>query len=136
MALTEQEIYPYPIDESDEYHPRAWMLFNAPGTPRPSVEVASNILRHLEDSLGVDLTPGVIHAPELQYDALGSAGAPWEHGIWIPADESRAPVTATAVDKDVTAMTAEERAELQAALDAAEIAVRAGALHSDETREG
>ncbi|MGN0095034.1 MAG: hypothetical protein ACI38U_03120 [Corynebacterium sp.] len=134
MALAEQEIYPYPIDDS-EYHPRSWMVFNAPGTPRPSAEVASNIMRHLE-KLGVDLTPGVIHASELQYDALGSAGAPWEHGIWIPADESRAPVTATAVDKEVTAMTPEERAELQAALDAAEIAASAGALHNDETREG
>lgn len=136
MALTEQEIYPYPIDESDEYHPRAWMLFNAPGTPRPSVEVASNILRHLEDSLAVDLTPGAVGPPKLKYDALGSAGEPWEHGLWIPADEARAPVTATAVDKDVTAMTAEERAELQAALDAAEIAVRASAVHNEEAREG
>lgn len=132
--LTEQDIYPYPIDD-EEYHPRSWMLFNVSGTPRMSAEVASNIMTHLEENLQVDLSPGALGDPKVKYDALGSSGAPWEHGQWIPSDEDRARVTTTAADKDVTAMSAEERAELQAALQAAEIADRAGSS-SDETREG
>lgn len=63
----------------------------------------------------------------MKYDALGGSGAPWEQGMWIPADENRMQVVATAPDKDVTAMSDAERAELRAALDAADDAARSGA---------
>lgn len=133
MAI-EYDIYPYEID--DQYHPASYLLFNAPDLPRTSVEVASNTMKWLE-AQGVDLTPGKTHAPKWKYDALGGSGAPWENGIWIAIDEDRAPVVATAADKNITDMTPEERAELRAALEAAETAHRAGAVrHSDDTEEG
>lgn len=133
--LTEHDIYPYPIDE--QYHPRAWMLFNAPDMPRFDVKTAASVMKHLEDTLQVDLTPGALGPPKGKYDALGSDGAPHDNGRWIGADEDRAPVVATAADKNVTDMSAAERAELRAALDAADTAHRAGsAHHSDDAGEG
>ena len=53
-------------------------------------------------------------------------------------DKSMEAMIATAPDKHITAMTPEERAELKAALEAAEAAERAGATNRqiDESKEG
>lgn len=117
------DTYPYDIDP--EYHHLAWTVFNAAGT-RHDIETCHGIVTHIFDDLGCG-PPGTAHPPRVKYDALGSSGGPWEPGAWIPAEDQRAQVTATAPDKDVTAMTPEERAELKAALEAADAAERAGA---------
>lgn len=117
-----KQVYPYETFPEDA-DPRSWMFFNVPGTPRFALEVADTLVKHL-DALGVDLTVGAVKTPAVKYDAVGSSGGPWETGMWIDWGEDRATVTATAPDKDVTAMSEEERAELRAALDAAEDAER------------
>lgn len=122
MTDYEQQCFPYEVFP-DDGNVRSWLFFNVPGTARFGIEMASALADHLE-SLGVDLTPGRVKPPEKKYDAVGSSGGPWETGMWIDWDDERAPVTATAPDKDVTAMDAAERAELRAALDAAEDAER------------
>lgn len=128
------DTYPYAID--DDYHPLSWTIFKAGGTQH-DIDTCHNIATHLFDDLGCG-PPGTAHEPRVKYDALGSSGAPWEPGVWIPVEDERAAVVATAPDKDITAMTAEERAELKAALEAAEAAEQAGATkrHSDERKEG
>ena len=68
----------------------------------------------------------------IKYDALGGSGAPWEPGMWIPVEDDRMQVIATAPDKDITAMSQAERAELRAALDAADDAERANATGQEE----
>lgn len=118
----DQQVYPYERHPEDA-HPMAWLFFNVPDTPRFQLEVADKMVRHLE-ALGVDLTVGKTRTPEKKYDAVGSSGGPWESGMWIDWDEDRAPVVATAADKNITSMTEAERAELRAALDAAEDAER------------
>lgn len=124
--MTTPDPYPYPIDTTGGNDPLAWMLFNVPNAPRFDMDTCNAIMAHLE-ALGADLTPGVIHDPKLIYDGLGGTGAPWENGVWIPADQPRMQFTTTAPPVDVTAMDDAERAELRHALELAEIADKSGA---------
>ena len=128
------DIYPYAVDP--DYHPLTNAIFKAGGTQH-DIDTCHAIAKHIFDDLGCG-APGTAHEPKVKYDALGSSGAPWEPGVWIPVEEARASVVATAPDKDITAMTPEERAELKAALEAAEAAERAGATNRqiDESKEG
>lgn len=123
-------IYPYAVDP--DRHPLAWVFFNVAGTAKFDLDTADTLAKHVFGDLACG-GPGTAGEPQIIYDALGSSGGPWELGAWIKADEPRRKVRTTAPDKDVTAMTEEERAELRAALEAAEDAARAGAINSDET---
>lgn len=111
--------YPYPVEDGN--HQYAWMLFNVPDAPRFDLDTANIVCAHLE-RLGVDLTPETTHASEIIYDALGGVGAPWENGVWQPADKPRMEFTTTIPAVDVTAMSEAQRAELKLALDMADIA--------------
>lgn len=118
-----EDVYPYHIDPAR--HRLAWVIFNAAGV-RHDLETCEAIAKHIFDDLKCG-PPGSAGDPTVKYDALGGSGAPWEPGRWIPMSEGRLQVVATAPPKDVTAMSWEERAELRAALEAAEDAERAGA---------
>ena len=117
-------LYPYPHDPN--YHPLAWIFFNAGHIPF-SIEQAHALAQHTFDNLGCG-APGTAAGPAIKYDAVGGSGAPWEQGKWIPLDEPRAEVSVTAPSTSLSEMTAQERAELRAALDAADIAEAAGSL--------
>lgn len=118
--------YPYDIDTSGGNDPMAWMFFNVPNAPRNDLETANSYCAQLR-ALGVDLTPGATHEPRIIYDALGGTGAPWENGIWQPADRPRIKFTTTAPSVDVTAMDEAQRAELRLALEMADVADKTGA---------
>lgn len=126
------DIYPYPTDP--QYHEYAWVLFNAAGTAH-NIDTCSAIATHIFDHLGCG-PPGTTHPPKVKYDALGGSGGPWEPGEWIDVDDDRAVIIATAPDKNITDMTDTERAELRAALDAADTAAHTTKTSDDETREG
>lgn len=127
---------PYPYETDPTRHEYAWALFNAAGI-RHDIDACDALAKHLFDDLGCG-PPGTTHEPRVKYDSLGGSGAPWELGSWIPVDEDRVTVTATAPVVDVTAMTDEEAAEWQAALDARRDALRADATtrNSDASGEG
>lgn len=134
MTSAHNEIYPYDIPMG--YHPLAWVFFHAAGMSM-DLDTAQVMAKHVFDDLGCG-EPGTSHNPSIKYDALGSGGGPWEPGVWIPAGEGRMQVVATAPPVDVTAMSVEQRAELQAALDAAADAEAADAIkrNSDENQVG
>lgn len=118
---------PYPYEKDPTRDPDAWVFFNVPGVARLDLDSAETLIKHCK-ALGMG-APGTVHEPELIYDALGSSGGPWEPGTWTKPEDGRMHVVVTAPDRDVTAMTPEQRAELRAALDAAEDADRSGANH-------
>lgn len=113
----------YPYEKDDSHHEYAWVFFHAPGFA-PNIEIADELAKHIFDDLGC-APPGSRHQPRVKYDALGSAGAPWQPGAWIPLDEPRMDVTATIPDKPVAEMSEEEKAEALAALQAEADAQRA-----------
>lgn len=120
---------PYPYETDPESHPFAWVFFYIAGIAT-TLDVANAMAKHVFDDLGC-APPGTEHEPNIKYDALGGSGAPWEPGMWIPVEDDRMQVIATAPDKDITAMSQAERAELRAALDAADDADRAGATNKE-----
>lgn len=122
------ETWPYPIDVN--YHPLAWVFFNAGNIPFDIIQ-ADALARHVFDNLQCG-APGSAGDPLVKYDALGGTGAPWENGEWIAVDQPRAMVVATAPSVDLGSMDAQSRAELRAALDAADIAAAANALQKEE----
>lgn len=128
-----EDTFPYPVDDK-EAHPLAWVFFYAAGLSM-SMDAASDMARHVFDDLGCG-APGTDHEPTIKYDGLGGSGAPWEPGMWIPVDEERMTVTATAPDVEVTAMTDAERAELRAALDAAEDVARVRKAEENRVFDG
>ncbi|HCD3016523.1 TPA: hypothetical protein NJV68_002435 [Corynebacterium striatum] len=124
------DIYPY--DKDPDRHPLSWVFFNAGFAL--TLDAAEKMAKHVFEDLGCG-GPGSAHPPVVKYDAVGSSGAPWEPGVWIPFDEPRMSFVATAPDKDITAMSAEERAELREALAVAE-SMDAAKRHSDVNEEG
>ena len=126
------EIYPY--EKAPDRHELAWVFFNAGGIA-PDLDTAERLAQHVFDDLGCG-EPGTAHEPRVLYDALGGSGGPWEPGAWPSVEDGRTLVVATAPPVDVTRMSDEQAAELQAALDARQDALRAGAVQepgSDET---
>ena len=127
-----EEIYPYPKDPHE--HPHAYTLYNIPGIGL-AFDACNTVAKHLFDDLGCG-PPGTTHPPTIHYDALGTSGGPWQPGAWIPIDQPRQPVTLTAPAKNITDMPPEERAELKAALEAAELAERAESIRHSDVKEG
>ena len=125
------EIYPYKCDP--DRHPLSWVFFHAGGIS-PDLDTAEALAKHVFDDLGCG-PPGTAHEPRVLYDALGGSGGPWEPGAWPSVEEGRMLVVATAPPVDVTRMSDEQAAELQAALDARRDALRADAVKPDETSD-
>lgn len=123
----------YPYEKDPDRHPNSYVFFNVPGVARFDLDSAETLAKHCE-ALGMG-PPESAKESELIYDALGSSGAPWEPGRWNKPEDGRMKVTTTAPNKNITAMTPEERAELKAALQAADDADRAGA-NQHEAGEG
>lgn len=121
-----EELYPYP--RSADFHELAFLFFNGP--VKMDIEVADAMAKHIFDRL--DCSPP--REPSVKYDALGSAGAPWEPGAWIERDAERMTVTVTVPEKPVAQMDDAELAALRRDLDAAEVARKAGTLGGDDGR--
>lgn len=117
------ELYPYPRD--GQYHPWSFLFFNMPHLTIRDIDTCHRMAVWLFDTLGC-AGPGTSQAPSMKYDALGSSGAPWEEGGWIPVDNERTPVQVTTPEKDLTAMDEVELAEYIANAKAALVAKRAG----------
>lgn len=125
------EVYPYPKDPHQHEH--AYIFFNAAGLGL-NFDDSNTLAGHVFDELGCG-PPGTMHEPKIKYDALGSDGGPWKPGEWIRMEQDRRQVGVTAPAVPIDAMTPEQRAELKAALLAAEVAEAAGAL-SKKSRQG
>lgn len=124
-----EEIYPYSKDPHEHEH--AHLFYNVPGLGL-GFDAANIAATHIFDHLGCG-APGTTHEPAIKYDALGTGGGPWQPGEWIPIEQPRKQVVATAPDIKVSDMTAEQLAELKAAIAAVETAQAAGTIsHSDE----
>lgn len=118
------ELYPYPRDP--QYHPLSFLFFNMPHLTIRDIDACHRMAVWLFGSLGCG-APGTAASPSVKYDALGTAGAPWEEGVWIQADQERTPVQVTTpVEKDLTEMDEAELAEYITNAQAALIAKRAG----------
>lgn len=118
------ELYPYPRET--QYHPWSFLFFNMPHLTIRDIDACHHMAVWLFDTLGCT-GPGTAGVPQVKYDALGSSGAPWEEGVWIPTDRERTPVQVTTpVEKDLTEMDEIELAEYITNAQAALIAKRAG----------
>ena len=116
-------LYPYPRD--GQYHPWSFLFFNMPHLTIRDIDACHRMATWVFDTLGCG-GPGTVADPSVKYDALGSSGAPWEEGRWIPAARERSPVQVTTPDTDLTQMGEEELAEYIANAQAALVAKRAG----------
>lgn len=119
----------YPYDIPDDKHPLSWVFFNAGGIA-PDLDTCEALAKHVFDDLGCG-APGTTHEPVVLYDALGGSGGPWEPGAWPSVEDGRMLIVASAPSVNVTSMSDEQAAELQAALDARLDAIRADAVRED-----
>lgn len=116
------EIYPYPRDP--KFHPLSFLFFNMPFLVA-DMDTCHNLATWMFGKLGC-AGPGAGHAPLVKYDAVGGSGAPWEHAVWIPADDERVQVQVTTPETDLTQMSEEQLAEVLVNAQAALLAKRAG----------
>lgn len=117
------ELYPYPRDS--QYHPWSFLFFNMPHLTIRDIDTCHRMAVWLFDTLGC-AGPGATQAPSVKYDALGTAGAPWEEGGWIPVDSERTAVQVTTPDVVLTGKSEEELAQILVDAEAALVAKRAG----------
>lgn len=116
------EIYPYPRDA--QFHPLSFLFFRMPFLVA-DMDTCHNLATWLFDKLGC-AGPGSTAAPVVKYDARGTSGAPWEDGVWIPADTERVQVQVTTPETDLTKMSEEQLAEVVVNAQTALLAKRAG----------
>ena len=116
------ELFPYPRDPS--FHPLAFLFFNMPHL-KVDADGAHAMAVWVFDRLGCG-GPGTAATPTVKYDALGGSGAPYEHAVWIKADEDRMAVEVTTPEVVLTDMDEADLAEVIANAQAALVAKRAG----------